>query len=706
MLFRWFFILVPAVLAPGLRAQSAILTCSPTAVPTTVRSEGVAERTGDVLLSCSGGQPSAQVTGNIIVSLNVQVTNKILSDGSTDVTLSVDNGAGVTTFNARPFSGNAVAFNGVAFTVSPQGRADLRIVNLRGNASQLGFTANSTITSSVSFTGAGLSVPSSTFVVAYPQRGLFALSNGTLVCDQYGSPLPDVINYATLLGTSAFESVRFTEGFASAFAPLSDASNLRADSGIRFIARYTGFTAGARLFVPDAIAGNDATTPTSAGDFGLGASGGQYTPGQGQLLLIRVTGADSNGAGGSLVMPVPNAPATFNSASEIALTGGSGYAVYEVVDANPFVRESAQYPTFLGLAPNSGASAVQTGFAINLAPVTTVFTQSASAPAPRFISTPPPSDCTVQSDCNAGYFPDIQIDTSPISVTVPAGSTATRYVPIRNNGSGTLRWSATVAYGSGSNWLILSPTQAVNNSTLRIDAVASNLQPGTYTATVSIDAGPTIGVRTIPVTLIVSTPVPPSPSITTISNAASADQTELVAGSLATVWGSHFGGRNLQVTFDGTPGSVLFSNDQQINVQVPMALAGKQTASVLVAVDGISSVAKSVNLSASAPSIFPGAVLNQDSRVNSETTTARTGSVVQIFATGLPAAGVITARIHDRSVPVPLYGGAAPGLPGVQQVNLMIPGDLPTMQTYVFVCGGATADQQVCSAPEKLWITR
>ena len=83
---------------------------------------------------------------------------------------------------------------------------------------------------------------------------------------------------------------------------------------------------------------------------------------------------------------------------------------------------------------------------------------------------------------------------------------------------------------------------------------------------------------------------------------------------------------------------------------------------------------------------------------------AAAGTVVQVFATGLPATGVITAKIHDRAVPTPEYGGAAPGFPGLQQVNIRVPGDLPTMQTWVYVCGGLTAEQQSCSAPAMIWI--
>lgn len=709
MLFRRFFLLSPLILSSAF-AQTAVLTCATSAVPPTVRAEGITERTGDILLSCSGGQPNAQVAGNLIVSLNVNVTNHILSDGSLDVTLQVDNGAGTTSFPGRQFTTNAVAFNGVVFNASAQGKAEIRMVNLRGNASQLGFVGDRYVTATVSFTGAGIAVPNSAFIVAVPQRGLLASSNGRIICGPGGSPVPeslsvmDMVSYGTV-----FTTTRVTEGFASSFAPLADAASFRADSGVRIITRYTGFPAGARLFVPDVIAGSTADVPTSAGDMGYPAAGGTYTSGQSQLLLVRVTGADANGAGGRPAVQIPAGTTPFSTVGELPVAGGSAYAVYEVVDANPFRVESAQFPTFLGLAANPSLTAVETGFSINFAAVSNVITQSPTEWIPRFIQTTPPGDCSVLGDCNAGYFPRMQLDTTPIQMTAPAGQPATKYVPIRNIGSGVLRWTASVSYAQGAaNWLRLDSAQGVNNSTLRMDAITTGLQPGTYQATLSIDGGPFAGVQTIPVTLVV-TPAQNTvvqAAISGVSNAADSEQKTLVAGSFATIMGTRLTGNTLKVTFDGVPAAVTYASEKQLNVIVPAEMAGKQTASLVVSVDGTASAPVTVNLGIAAPAIFPGAVLNQDNTVNGASAPAATGSVVQVFATGLPAAGVITAKVHDVAIPVPVYGGAAPGMPGVQQVNIQIPGYLPTMQTYVYVCGGPSADKQECSPAQKIWIVQ
>jgi uncharacterized protein (TIGR03437 family) len=99
------------------------------------------------------------------------------------------------------------------------------------------------------------------------------------------------------------------------------------------------------------------------------------------------------------------------------------------------------------------------------------------------------------------------------------------------------------------------------------------------------------------------------------------------------------------------------------------------------------------------PAIFAGAVVNQDSTVNGPSNGAAAGSVIALWATGLSGSGVITAHIADRDIAVPYYAGPAPGFPGVQQVNLVIPGDLTAGTTEVYVCGASGSAAKVCSLP-------
>lgn len=77
--FRW--LLGFGLIAP-LWAQSGSPSCGVSGVPTLVRSEGVAERLGDIILNCTG--PAGRtISGNLTVSLNTTITNR-LSSGKID----------------------------------------------------------------------------------------------------------------------------------------------------------------------------------------------------------------------------------------------------------------------------------------------------------------------------------------------------------------------------------------------------------------------------------------------------------------------------------------------------------------------------------------------------------------------------------------------------------------------------------------------
>jgi uncharacterized protein (TIGR03437 family) len=117
----------------------------------------------------------------------------------------------------------------------------------------------------------------------------------------------------------------------------------------------------------------------------------------------------------------------------------------------------------------------------------------------------------------------------------------------------------------------------------------------------------------------------------------------------------------------------------------------------VVTVDGSSSAPQTVALASVWPAIFAGGVLNQDYTGNTAATPAKAGSVLQIFATGIPASATVSVQIADRKNLIPPYAGAAPGLTGVQQVNVMIPADLGAGATQLTVCATA-GSQQACSA--------
>jgi uncharacterized protein (TIGR03437 family) len=693
--FARFFILAASSIS---LAYSAPFVCTPTAVPALVRGEGLAERMGDILISCTGGPPGGVVGGNLTVFLNVNVTNKLINN-FTDVQMTVDTGSGPVPANvsARPFGVNGIVFNGLSFTLSGSGQVNLRISNLRGDATQVSGPQQQ-IYANLAFNQEAPAFSSVQFTVAIAEPGLLTQSSSSQVRCK-GSPLPSTISFANLVarGTSFF-TTRLTEGFASAFQPKDPLS----DTGTRIMVRYSGFPAGARLFVPDYLAGSSAVEPTAGGDLGLAASAGQYAPGAGgSLLLIRVTGADESGQGGTIAFPIPGAGTTaFTSASEVALVNGGGNVVYEVVDANSTIRESAQLPTFVGVLPNSGGGTIVADAKVSFAPLSTVNVVS-NAPVPRFADVQPQSDCDALGDCNASYFPKLFVDSPALNFTSPANAgIQIKYGRVLNQGGGFLNWTSTVNYHSGAGWLTADPSSATNNATLFVTVHPDKVGPGTYQASITVDAGPLAGSKVLPVTLTVTGGTGAgAPVIGAVLNAASFQPVPLVAGSLATITGSNLGGQNVSVTFNTVPAPLLYTGASQINLQVPAEMALKTTAQMIVTVDG-QSAAQTVGLALVSPAIFNSGILNQDNSVNSVSHPADLGSAIQIFATGLlsPGSGTITARIAGRNIPTPSYAGPAPGIPGLQQVNLIIPADLPPGPTSLQVCAvGADPNQSVCS---------
>jgi uncharacterized protein (TIGR03437 family) len=312
----------------------------------------------------------------------------------------------------------------------------------------------------------------------------------------------------------------------------------------------------------------------------------------------------------------------------------------------------------------------------------------------------PASDCALLNDCGASYFPKLFVDTTPIQFTAQAGSSfQAAYTRVNNQGGGNMLWTATIRYTNGSGWLRVDPASGINNATIRVDALPGALTSGIYNATLIVDAGPVSGSRAVPITLTVfpATPTAPSPAVTTIVNAASFAPGFVAPGSLATIFGSKLAGANVSVTFDSMPAQVLFAGDTQLNVVIPMELGTKTSAKLVVTVDGHASVAQGISLAQFAPAIFRNGVLNEDSSLNTTGRGAIPGSVIQIFATGLGGDGAITAKIGDRLIDQPNYGGAAPGLVGVQQINVTLPSDLTGSTASVSVCGAAKFAQAVCS---------
>jgi uncharacterized protein (TIGR03437 family) len=450
--------------------------------------------------------------------------------------------------------------------------------------------------------------------------------------------------------------------------------------------------------------GSSGSVPTSVASFLSGVAGGTYTPGSGQLLLIRVPGADVNGAGGTPIQGPPVATTSFSSVSEITVTNGSAYVVYEVVDANNAVRETAQLPVFFVYAQNNCSTSAQTSLTATMGPVSTVTGPSPTAPIPRFSRTPLAPDCTVLNDCSAFYIPKLIVDQTAVTFNgASLGPVQTAVVRVGNGGSGSVLFNATTTYTSGAGgWLTISPPTGVNNVTLTLTANPGSLAVGTYLATVTIDAGPA-GKATVSVTFNVG---PVQTTIQSIVNAASFQKDGVLApGSYAALFGLNLSGTNVSVTFNGSPATITYKSATQINLLVPATLPGSGSASVVATVDGKASNTYSAPLAANAPGIFTNGIVNADGSYNTPGQMAPIGSTVAIYLTGMtvPLTGQTTVNIAASQGIIPSFAGPQGTYPGLIQVNVQIPQSLSAGTLPLAVCIPGLTGQPVCSNTVNLY---
>ena len=318
--------------------------------------------------------------------------------------------------------------------------------------------------------------------------------------------------------------------------------------------------------------------------------------------------------------------------------------------------------------------------------------------------------------------------TSSQSLTVSANSlTFTSAAPqsitlTASGGSIPFTVATNVSSPTGGNWLSVSPssgTATASPTSITISVNAQGLGPGTYSGSVTVSS-PNAPSQTINVTLLVSNI--PTPVLGTIVNGASFQPGVVAPGEIITINGTNLGpaagvstqappGSTLptlfqgtQVTFDGIPAPLLYVSATQINAVVPYTIGGRSQTRLTVFSNNVSSQSVALNVTDSAPAIFPitapgfpstqGAILNENGSINSPGNPAPRGSVIVIYATGegltnpqgvdgliVPADPnalrhpVLPVQVTVGGYPADLqYAGSAPGfVSGALQVNAVVP---------------------------------
>jgi len=681
-------------------STQAATQCVLTATPAQMRQGGLAEPLGHIVLACGGATPFTPLRGSFIVAVSTVMSNHL--DGGTlpEVQFSVSVGgewAPAPAVVARPISFNSVSIENIDTMFDANGALSMRISGLRAES-------GTAVVAALSFSGSPqLPVQFSTVTVG--AETLTVASSATTTTQYASAALPETIDFNALYAMRVpFLTTRVTEASPAAFAPKSTG----APNGVRILVKFTGVVKQAAIYVPDAIAGSTAKTPTSAGDMGLAVSPGEYETGTASsLILSRVRGADLTGSGGELVFtPQPglNGLGSLGTA-EYDADADVRYAVYEVVDSVIGSRETFQFPAFIVLPPEYRAGGPLVRPEVVLAPVSSERGFSATAPVPRFLPTELQNDCPLFDDCAANYFPRITAYAeSPTAFWAPSGShPQTGYILVSNAGGGILEWRVSVRYRTGSDWIRFFPPAGIQRASIRFDVLPENLLPGVYEADLVLTGQANAGELLLPILLNVTAPPPPiqpPPAVAAVFNAANRIPGPLAPASLAVVLGSQFA-ESAKVTVAGVPAAVLSASADTLLIEIPAVLPDAPQGAVIVDVDSRLSSPHQIELVPVAPAVFRA--VNPDDTVNSAGAPVVTGQVLALHITGIRSAETpLWLRLHDREIEE--FAAAPPNAVnpvGIDVVRFTVPSGLPTMQTALTICGQPAGKPELrrCSHP-------
>ncbi len=168
---------------------------------------------------------------------------------------------------------------------------------------------------------------------------------------------------------------------------------------------------------------------------------------------------------------------------------------------------------------------------------------------------------------------------------------------------------------------------------------------------------------------------------------------------ITTIVGSGFNAQT-RFLFDGTPAEILYVTLTQAAVVVPPSVRNSTTLTVQGLAPLVIPVvpAQPALFTANASGSGPGAILNQDSSLNTAANPARPGEIVVLYGTG-DGPGPVVATLAGRPAEL-LYAGPSPGLTtGLVQINIRVPdGTPPGPQPVSFRVGTAESQRGVTVA--------
>ncbi|MCW5981672.1 MAG: hypothetical protein KIT09_26545 [Bryobacteraceae bacterium] len=487
-------------------AQGSLITCVVTGEAPLLRTENHAERVGDIRITCSGGDPAEIRFVNYTLFLDTAITSDItgpdpdeteallLIDDPQPGVLNLSNGVtyegqvkGTPGATPGPAGGpgaegsgnvyvglrvpgvtNRIVWNGVPFAPAPPGSTRvMRIVNVRGDMTRLVAQPGTPLSVTASISAS----PSTSLPIINPQvvvgralpslsaapsnePGGFTLRYEEIYTTAFKKRIENTSNGPTTVSRQNVpETAYFTEsGFTPDYEGTEPVDPGVADTGTRFVARFTNLPVGSYLVAPN---GTLSVIP------GVGA---------GQLEARRVLDFGPNFAGGVLV-------GSSGRKELVPIDSGQATLVYEVVAQAPYqgVNGAVTIDRFdipvqvVFPQPVSISSAAVT---MGYAPADPTPTFSRDAPEPRFSTyeTPTPSH-PVRVGPTLGYVTFSYVAGDPLPLVREFRFDA---------GAEVMSDTLTLLPQTGGNWLNATPESAPRTNTIRLAANPSGLAPGRY----------------------------------------------------------------------------------------------------------------------------------------------------------------------------------------------------------------------------------
>jgi uncharacterized protein (TIGR03437 family) len=704
----------------------------------------VASTTGGAWLVLTNG------SGNTPGSFNVGVNTSVLKTaGNYSGTITV----AATGAQSQTLNVSIVVSNLPTITASPSNVSFAYQIGGAAPSSQpISVNASSSLSYSVSMTGgAWLSVTSG----SGSTPGTVTVSVNTS-----GLTTAQTLNGAITISSSGASNSPVTIPVTLTVSPAPNKLTLSPTSIMNFAATVSGTPPSAQtLNVTSTNAGTPISVATNGGSWLIATVQTAVTPAVVNVYanpvnlsagtyfgVVVVTSSGSANSPQSIGVQFVVSPANNLSAAPTDLS--FNYTVGGTVPANQSIAINSTQPLSISTSAAGASWLTATASSSSTPASVTVSVNPASLPVGTYQAA---ISITSTGAVNSPEVIPVSLVVSnkPMLAPSPSILTFTTQTGAANPASQSVNLTAGAAVpfsiATSPSWLSVSASASTTPATLVVTVNSKGMTQGSYQGAITLTSS-TAGNSpvTIPVALDITAPlVITGPSISSIVNGASYDATGFAPGAIVTIFGSSLGPQTpaagtsfsvrangiidstlagASVTVDGVPAIPLFVSSGQINIILPFNLATSGQSNVEVQYNNQTSTDFNIALVPADVQMFtsgangsgPGAILNQDNSVNTQSNPATPGSVIQIYATGaglvspsVTAGDVAGDALSTVSLPFSAtvagenatveYAGTAPGLVyGVYQFNVQLPASLPAgAQNIVLTVGSSTSQPDV-----------